>query len=181
MSTIYIRRAQQADLDDGWAIIEGGRKLLRASGSPQWSNNKYPTRQILQADIGNGLAWLLICDNQPAAIATLGCWPEPDYLQIIGGHWLFPGQPYTVIHRIAVSNHFRGHHLAVELIRQLLTISRLQGYQSCRVDTYKDNLAMQRALSTCGFTHCGTIYTTHNLKERTPETARLAYEVDLRN
>lgn len=158
MSVSYVRQATQADLADIAAIIEDAKAFLKQQGIDQWQDG-YPTTATLQHDIEDGITYVLIIDDQVAGTAALHQGIDINYLKIEKGTWLNGVEArYTAIHRIAVSNQFRGQHLSGKLISGLLTISSLLGYKDVRIDTHPDNAAMRHVITSNGFEQRGTIY-----------------------
>ena len=90
------------------------------------------------------------------------------YNTITDGKWL-SSQDYVTIHRIAVSNNYRGQNIAREIIKGAEVLALKRDIKSIRVDTHHDNLAMQKFLLKNKFIYCGIIFLVDGSK-------RLAYE-----
>lgn len=158
MSATYLRRATQADLDDITAIITDAKAFLKQQNINQWQDG-YPAASDLKQDIEDGITFVLVVDGEIAGTAALHQGIDINYLKIEDGSWLNGiDTRYTAIHRIAVSSHFRGHHLSGKLVSGLITISSLLGYKDVRIDTHPDNLGMQHVITSNGFEHRGTVY-----------------------
>lgn len=173
MAEIYLRRAQLQDLPAIMKIIDDAKELLKKNGSPQWQNG-YPNQETLTQDIAMQTNWVLINDNKVAATATLQLTPEPTYRNITQGQWQQPDEPYATIHRVAISSNYRGQGLSKLLFSNLLTVGQMQGIKNFRVDTHRNNKAMQHVVENFNFKRRGIIKVND---QNDPE--RLAYELNL--
>lgn len=173
MSSIYLRRTYMHDLPAISKVIAEAKALLKEAGSPQWQDG-HPTRENLINDITHHQSWALIVNDQVAGVATLVPGPEKSYQKITGGAWHNDNDHYLTIHRVAISNAFRGHHLSSFLFSNLLTIGLERGYSDFRIDTHRKNQAMQKIAQNFGFKYRGIIQVDDKLD---PE--RLAFELNL--
>ena len=146
-----IRTATEADLPAIMKVLVAGRSIMLASGNlHQWPEG-YPTREMVQGDIGPGYGKVMEEDGR--IVAYFACIPSPDptYAVIEGGQWLDDEKPYYVIHRIA--SYPEVHGVFQTLMEYLEGIT-----DNVRIDTHKDNKIMQGLLAKYGFTYCGIIY-----------------------
>lgn len=173
MAEIYLRRAQLQDLTAIMKIIDDAKELLKKNGSPQWQNG-YPDQETFTQDIVMQTNWILINDNKVVATATLQLTPEPTYRNITQGQWQQPDEPYATIHRVAISSNYRGQGLSKLLFSNLLTVGQMQGIKNFRVDTHRNNKAMQHIVENFNFKKRGIIKVND---QNDPE--RLAYELNL--
>lgn len=173
MAEIYLRRAQLQDLTAIMKIIDDAKELLKKNGSPQWQNG-YPDQETFTQDIVMQTNWILINDNKVVATATLQLTPEPTYRNITQGQWQQPDEPYATIHRVAISSNYRGQGLSKLLFSNLLTVGQMQGIKNFRVDTHRNNKAMQHIAENFNFKKRGIIKVND---QNDPE--RLAYELNL--
>ncbi len=173
MAEIYLRRAQTQDLAAIMKIIDDAKNLLKKNGSPQWQNG-YPNRETFAQDIATQTNWVLINGNKVAATATLQLTPEPTYRNITQGQWQQPDEPYATIHRVTISSNYRGQGLSKLLFSNLLTVGQMQGIKNFRVDTHRNNKAMQHVVENFNFKRRGIIKVND---QNDPE--RLAYELNL--
>lgn len=170
---IYIKLAQKQDLPTIMNFIEDGRKQLANNGIPQW-NNGYPSNLTMQQDIEAGNCYMLMVGDQPAGCATLMLQGDTYYTHIVSGKWKQPGHPFATIHRVAVSDKFRGMRLSSYLFSAIISIAYEKGARNFRVSTHEKNKAMQALLAKFGFTEQGTVYTGPN-----PTDLRNAFELNL--
>ena len=145
-----IRPATIADLPRILEIYAGAREFMRRTGNPNQWGKTHPAEEILRSDIPKGQ--LYVCSENSEIIGVFAYirGTDPTYLEIEGGSWL-NDEPYGVIHRIAVAEQGKG----------IIGFCIDQCFDRCknlRIDTHRDNLPMQRALTKRGFCYCGIIY-----------------------
>lgn len=175
MTKQYLRRGRMADLPALMAIFTKAKAYLAAQGIDQWQDG-YPDEQGLIGDIEAGENYVLVIDGVIAASGTILTKPEAAYTNIEAGAWTKPeNMQYASFHRTAVSDQFRGQHLAQTLMRGLTTIAREHGYTDIRIDTHPDNQIMQHVIKSAGFDYTGVVW----LVESGIRTKRLAYEMIL--
>ena len=151
------RRAEITDMDALLDILEQAKAYLRESGVDQWQEG-YPNREALAADIEAGRGWLFECvDNgEIAGYECVAMTPEVCYREIDGA-WLTEGENYAVIHRAMAAARYRGTRLAAEMFCFAAELAAGMGRLSVRVDTHRDNKAMNRLCEKQGFTYCGVV------------------------
>lgn len=175
MGTIFVRKATEQDLAEIMMIINHARALLKADGSEQWQNGN-PSEETILQDIEKGYGQLLIVNGEIAGTAALLTDPDPNYEIIHDGSWNNDLHPYATIHRLAISNKFRGMRLANYLFSNLLTLAYSQGFRNFRIDTHEKNLRTQGLIEKFGFEYRGRIFV-----DPTPEGERKAYELHWNN
>ena len=168
------RRAEIADMDALLDILEQAKAYLRESGVDQWQEG-YPNREALAADIEAGRGWLFECvDNgKIAGYECVAMTPEVCYREIDGA-WLTEGENYAVIHRAMAAARYRGTRLAAEMFSFAAELAAGMGRLSVRVDTHRDNKAMNRLCEKQGFTYCGVVDL--GLVDPASDSLRNAYE-----
>ncbi|MFJ6933068.1 MAG: GNAT family N-acetyltransferase [Lactobacillus gallinarum] len=172
MSLIYIRKAAKNDLDQIMPIIDEAKKFLKEDGNPQWQSG-YPNVDAISTDIEQDAAWVLIVDQKVAGYTAVTSGPDPNYHQI-DGRWNNDLDPYVAIHRVAISNEYRGMHLASYLLSSLISLHYAEGVRNYRVDTFRRNEIVQHLVKDAGFIERGTI------KNDDPiDPYRVAYELNL--
>lgn len=173
MSTIYVRKVVLNELDRVMEIIAEARELLGKEGSHQWQDGQ-PTRACIEADIAKGYCYGIIVGSTIAGTACLWQENEPSYDVIREGDWQERHSPYAAIHRVAISHHYRGHHLGDYIFSTLISVAYDKGYRNLRIDTTDINVRMQRIIEKFGFTYRGII---HVIEEG--DGKRNAYELNL--
>lgn len=168
------RRAEITDMDALLDILEQAKAYLRESGVDQWQEG-YPNREALAADIEAGRGWLFECvDNgEIAGYECVAMTPEVCYREIDGA-WLTEGENYAVIHRAMAAARYRGTRLAAEMFSFAAELAAGMGRLSVRVDTHRDNKAMNRLCEKQGFTYCGVVDL--GLVDPASDSLRNAYE-----
>lgn len=146
--------ARREDIPVCMAILDAAREFQRAQGFFQWADG-YPARADVENDIRGGGACLLTVDGVIAAYLCIGFDGDPAY-PAIRGAWR-TGEPYAVIHRLAVGSDFRGRGLSDEIFRLAGVRAAARGCRSIRIDTHADNKRMQHVLEKNGFSLCGTV------------------------
>ena len=82
--------------------------------------------------------------------------PDPNY-RAIDGAWLSEGENYAVLHRTMVSDGFRHSGLSREMVSLAADLAAGVGRTSLRLDTHRDNGAMNGLAKKLGFVYCGTV------------------------
>ena len=159
-----IRLAASTEVGEILSIYGDAREYMRASGNHgQWTGG-YPSRGVVEEDISLGRLFVAVDGDEILAVFCYFHGEDPTYRIIEGGEWLDGGE-YGVIHRIAVSKNAHGRGVCSECFRFALERSG-----SVRIDTHRDNIPMQKALSKFGFSYCGIIYLASG-------DERLAYQI----
>ena len=173
-----IRKATIKDIDGIMAVIEEARGTIAMLGINQWQDG-YPQREIIEADINNGVSFCIENTDTGEVVSTFAVFSDGEVLydRIFVGEWRTGDSLsnkkndvcYTAIHRVAISVKARGSGLSSEIINFVVNIAREKCKKSLRIDTHEGNLVMRRMLEKNGFVHCGTIF----LENGDP---RVAYE-----
>ncbi|SES25719.1 L-amino acid N-acyltransferase YncA [Gracilibacillus ureilyticus] len=156
--TIYTRKARSTDMDAIMKILEEGIAYLRDQGLPQWQNGQGPNGETVQADIINGYAYVLVDDQNVVGYGVLVPGPDHAYENINQGSWQYSSKNYVAIHRIAVDRNVRGKGLAKILIHDLIVLARNLEYLDIRIDTYPENVIMEKVIFSAGFCYRGMIH-----------------------
>lgn len=164
---IHIRKDKLSDLDAIMACYDSARQYMRSCGNHnQWING-YPSRELVTADINNGVNYVGEDESGELVMAfafIIG--EDPTYSIIDGGRWL-NDLPYGTIHRLGSTGRQGG------MLRRCLEFC-LKQIDNIRLDTHSDNLPMQQAVERLAFTPCGTIYCADG-------TPRIAYQFNKHN
>lgn len=169
---IYVRKANKNDLDQIMPIITDAKKFLKETGSSQWQSG-YPNTKTIADDITNKVGYVLCVGQTIAGYAAAITGIEPTY-QKIDGKWQNNQDPYTTIHRMALSSHYRGMHLAGCFFSNLISLQLVEGIHNFRIDTFKKNAVMQHLALSNGFIQRGTIQVDDPI-----DPSRIAYELNI--
>jgi GNAT superfamily N-acetyltransferase len=151
---MILRLAEVAELEVIWEILEDAISQRKRDGSEQWQHG-YPNKQIILEDIQQGFGYVLVENNFVIAYAAIIFGIEPTY-DDIKGNWLSEGD-YTVVHRVATSENFKGKGIATQLFILIEGLSRNKNVFSIKVDTNFDNVPMLRILEKLNYCYCGEI------------------------
>lgn len=151
-----LRLATIEDIEDVLNIIRECQQLMRQRGIDQWQNG-YPNRESIVNDIIASRGYILVCNNQIAAYAALIFDGEEAYSYLKGGEWLTTTENYLTIHRLAVSDKFRGQNIGESFFLLSEKESLIRNVASIRCDTHKDNRFMLRLLKRLNYTYCGQV------------------------
>ena len=155
---MIFRKADERDVDAIEEIMAQARRFMAENGVIQWVNG-YPSREVVAADVAAGCCWVMADRLGVCASVTVLTDGEPTYDRIYGGEWLTGGDArYIAMHRVAVADRMRGKGVAPMMVEAVKERKRREGFESIRIDTHRDNRAMQRMLEKTGFRRCGTIY-----------------------
>ena len=160
MMDYTVRRAQMADFERITDIYAEARRFMREHGNAsQWGNDR-PSNEEVQADICRGKLYVIADDAEICAVFELNSDDEECYRRI-EGEWLSP-LPYVAIHKVASSFRHRG------MLHRIVQYAKERSGH-LKIDTHKDNIVMQNALSKEGFSRRGIIH----IADGSP---RIAYE-----
>ena len=150
------RKSVETDISSIMNIIVQAQAYFNEQGINQWQNN-YPNSETIENDIINKNSYVLLSDNNIIGTVVLSFDGEKSYEIIYDGKWK-SNFKYGVIHRIAVDTNYKGLGLASAIINNVKEICLKKGVCSIKVDTQKDNIAMQKLLKKNEFDYCGIIY-----------------------
>lgn len=153
-SKLQFREANLQDVDRIWEIILQAKAQMFREKKQQWDEN-YPLPDHITADIEKGFGYVLTQDEVIIAYGAVVFDGEPAYNEL-EGEWL-SGQPYVVVHRLAVANEAKRHGIATQFIQNVINLSVGKGIMSFKVDTNFDNFYMLNIFEKMGFTYCGKI------------------------
>ena len=149
---MLIRKAKESEIEKICGIYERGRAFMRGAGNEKQWVNGYPGREDVMKDLEDGTLYVLCDGDEIACVFCCMTEEEPTYAKIHEGKWI-RGGAYATVHRIAVSDEYRGKGAAGLCFDFALSLCG-----SVRADTHRDNIPMQKALLKNGFEYCGIIY-----------------------
>lgn len=164
-----IRKTRIEELDEVMRIYARAAEYMAQTGNPNQWKNGYPSRELIAADIANGVSYVADVNGSIEAVFMYFEGADATYARIDNGAWHVPG-PYAVFHRIASAGRMRG--VGRLCMSWCEAQAALHGCSSLRADTHMDNKVMQHVLQQSGFAYCGVVY----LEDGAP---RLAYEKSL--
>jgi RimJ/RimL family protein N-acetyltransferase len=148
---MFIRLANEADVNAAEEIYKSARKFMAESGNPtQWAG-EYPNGYDVRLGIEKGTSY--VCEDNGEILATFhfeANADDPTYHKIYDGDWKNDA-PYGVIHRIAVKYHGKG-------IIDFCFDECFKIIPNLRIDTHENNIPMKKCLIRNGFEYRGIIY-----------------------
>ncbi|MFT3979234.1 MAG: GNAT family N-acetyltransferase [Ferruginibacter sp.] len=153
---MILRKANTADKDIIWDILQYAIALRKLDGSNQWQDG-YPNQASIQQDLDNGYGYVM--EDEEGIIllyAAIIFDKEPAY-DDIEGQWLSHSD-YMVLHRIAVSPLAKGRGIAMLLFQMVEDLCRENNVYSIKVDTNFDNIPMLKILERSGYQYCGEVF-----------------------
>lgn len=151
-----LRKSKKNDLERIMEMIRQAQDYFKSNNIDQWQNN-YPNNEVIINDIEKGYSYVLERNGEIVASTAVSFNNEENYNKIYKGNWL-TNEDYTVIHRGVVDMDFKGKGLFSIVIKEVEKISLSKGIHSIKIDTHKDNLAMQKLIKKNNFKYCGIIY-----------------------
>ena len=141
-----IRQAKREELDDILLIYAYARSFMAQTGNPtQWEGG-YPSPKLLSEDIAGGHLYVL--SEAGILQGVFAFFPEGDpAYDALPDVWQSK-HPYAAIHRVASAGKKKG-------VLSACVDFCLSQKEHLKIDTHKDNLVMQNALSRLGFRACG--------------------------
>lgn len=161
------RKSAIKDIDEIMRIINEAKLYFKENNINQWQDG-YPNKDVILNDIKNEESFVVINDNKVIGTVVISFKGEKTYNKIYEGTWL-SNNDYAVIHRIAISNEFKGFGIGTMIIEEAQKLAFEKNIRSIKIDTYKDNISMQKLLIKNNFKYCGVIY----LEDR---SERVAFE-----
>ncbi len=153
-------------IEDIMKIIGQAKRRMKKMGLDQWQDG-YPNEEAVRNDKRKHQGHYFIKWGKPAAYAAIVFDKDP-YYEKIDGKWLSNGEPYVVVHRLAVADEFLGLDLAKHILKFAERKARAKGVRWFRIDTHHDNLPMRNLIRDFGFTFCGVV--------QVRDGKRMAYE-----
>ena len=163
MSGLSFRHTRKSDKEAVMKIYDDAKVYMANSGNPDQWNGSYPDEFLIDDDIKAKRSYVCVDGGQIAAVFMLMFEDDKSYDKIYEGSWL-NDEPYSVIHRIAVADNMHGKGIAKACIDFCREECLKRGLYNLKIDTYKDNIPMQKTLTKYGFSHCGTVYVDGVLK-----------------
>ena len=154
------------DIDDIMKIIGQAKRRMKELGLDQWQDG-YPDEETIRNDKRKHQAVIVKKWFRPAAYAAIVFDKDP-YYEKIDGKWLSDGEPYVVVHRLAVADEFLGLDIGWHILKFAERKARAKGVKWFRIDTHHDNVPMRNLIRDFGFTLCGVV--------QVRDGKRLAYE-----
>ena len=149
------RLANNSDVAQIMAIIDGNRAYFKTQGIDQWQQ-AYPAPSDIEQDIAEHTGYVLLKDGVVVAYGSASFVPESHYRQLVSGLWETGEHgDFCTIHRLAVDTNCKGQGVAAVFMREIESVCAIQKSRSIRMDTHADNQSMLRFLAKDGYVYCG--------------------------
>lgn len=149
--------ATLADLAEVMNLVREAVHFMHANGNFQWDED-YPQQQKFITDIESESLYLLRISDKLAGFVSLNADQSPTYKTI---NWETP-EKALCIHRMVVSNSYKGLGLARKMFLFSEKIAKEKGYQAIRSDTNEANKPMNHLFLSLGYTYRGKIQLRQN-------------------
>lgn len=160
-----IIKSTKNDISEILNIFDIARDYMVSHGNAtQWGKG-YPGEDVLVRDIEDGNSYVITENGKIVGTFSFIIGDEPTYHVIKNGNWN-QDRLYGTIHRLASSGETKG------IARTCFDFCANQ-IDYIRIDTHKDNQAMQNAILHYGFVKCGNIYVRDGAE-------RIAYDYSLK-
>lgn len=143
-----LRKALGADIPAIMHIMVQARAAQRALGFRQWDDG-YPPERQLEEEISAGRGFVLADGDAICAYAAIVA-DDPEYADLQSVMTSY-GESYAVIHRLAISDAYRGRGVARRFLALLEEEMLSRSILWSRADTGLENLPMQKALAAAGY------------------------------
>lgn len=143
-----LQKASLADMPAIMHIMAQARTAQRALGFRQWDDG-YPPESQLEEEISAGRGFVLEDGDTVCAYAAIVA-DDPEYADLQSVMTSY-GESYAVIHRLAISDAYRGRGVARRLLALLEEEMLSRGILWSLADTGLENLPMQKALAATGY------------------------------
>lgn len=150
---VVIRLAIIEDIPKIMVIVKAAVNYMNSNGNFQWSTD-YPTSSIFQSDISKGELWVAILDDEVVGVAAINQDHTPEYDTLVWNN----NAPYWGIHRVAISEQFKGNRIAEKLFIKAEEIARQSIDNYLRIDTNLLNKPAQRLFERLGYSYIGQVY-----------------------
>lgn len=149
---MLIRRATLNDIPQIMQVIAEVVPAMNAGGNFQWDAT-YPNPVVFEKDISLNQLWVADDDGNIAGLAAITTDQEPEYAAV---GWDL-SEVAIVIHRLAVSVHYRGKGIAAMLMQQAEQEAAKHGIKIMRIDTNSANKATRQLFPKLGYEFAGEI------------------------
>ena len=166
---LEIRKAITDDIPNIIDIFKQASKFISDYGSNQWQDKSCPNQENVVNDINENSAYVLINeDKETIGYFCLSFNKDVNYDVIKNGRWE-SDYKYAVLHRIALSDNFRGQNLSKNIFDFAENECIQNQIRSIRIDTHILNEPMKAILKNRKYKKAGIIFL-QNKEER------IAYE-----
>lgn len=151
------RKAQTGDLPSVKNLYtEVINELDRTINYPKWVNGLYPSESLFIGAIEKDWLFLLTDGEEVIGSVILNCFPTGEYPAITWQQELAPEQVVN-IHTFAIRPHFSGKGVGSKMIGAIKEYAKQNGYQSIRLEVFRDNAPARRLYKKNNFVFIDTV------------------------
>lgn len=155
---LEFKQATMAHLDELTQIMADGIQFLKEQKSTQWQDGNGPDKAKIKQDIENQACYILTNEkDQIIGTVALIRGVDPVYTAISQGKWEGDAL-YCSLHRVAVTQAFRGQGVSLQLLIHSLIEAQKWEIYDVRIDTHALNLPMQKVIQRAGFICRGVVH-----------------------
>ena len=151
-----IRELIPDDKESVLAIWSEGRSFLKEMGVSQWQKGEYPGEEAFLDDLKEKRGRVIVSGSTVVAVFAFTLSPELSYTTLKGSCKTEEGV-YLTIHRTAVKKEEKGKGIMGIILSYAIEEAARNNKKSVRIDTHKDNKAMQSSLEKNGFENMGEL------------------------
>ncbi|WP_052400966.1 GNAT family N-acetyltransferase [Oceanobacillus jeddahense] len=155
---IEIRTGNRNDFKGIMQIINHAKNKLMESGSPQWSDEDSPKEEEIKGELEKGNNYLFTINKEIIGTAIMTDEEEKAYAKISYGDWDTSQGNYVTIHKFAIHPDTDGKGYGKIFLHLLLLVCQEKGISEIRIDTHPKNRAMQKVISSAGFSFKGIVH-----------------------
>lgn len=148
-----IKKLSIEHLSDAFSIIESVIAKMNAEQIFQW-DEQYPTREIIEKDISEGLAFGFFHQDELRGYIVLNEEYSPEYNML---EWKDTNGTALIVHRLSIKADCQGQGIAKQLMIFAEEYARNKRYSSTRLDAFLHNKAALNLYKNLGYTKVGTV------------------------
>ncbi len=154
---MQVRLSEHKNLEKIMSIFDEAKKFIASYGSNQWQGDEYPSKGLIISDINSSSSYVLEDDENIVGYMYISFGKEKCYEIIKSGKWESDFE-YMTIHRLALSDKYRGNNLSKLLFDFAENLAKEKNIRSVRIDTHNMNLPLKSILKKRRYKKCGIIF-----------------------
>ena len=147
-----LRAANTKDFPLVKRLFKEGRVHQNSLGFVQWLPG-YPSEELFAADCSLQRGFIVEIEEKDAGYVVIDLNGDPEYDRL-SNIWKLSG-PYAVVHRMVLSDQFRGKGLGAKLLYLIEEHVKKAGISIIKFDTGLKNTPMQKLLARNGYQNLG--------------------------
>ncbi len=152
MNEILYRKADMADIDKIFCLVENAVRQMERNGIDQW-DEIYPAKEDFIADVRKNELYIGEFHNEIAVVYALNKECDAQYRN---GEWRYSGKDYCVIHRLCVAAVCQNKGIARMTLRYIENQLKCRGIKAVRLDVFSKNPYALKLYADSGYIQVGT-------------------------